>query len=59
MSHLEYKMLFQQMPDYKLLQHYEHFKLPNFKCYKARSISLCMQKITPIFIYGHTDYFSN
>jgi hypothetical protein len=32
------------MPDYQLLQHYEDFKLPNFKCYKTCFISLCIQK---------------
>ena len=44
MSHLEYKMLFQQTPNYQLLQHCAHFKLPNFKYYKIRSISLCIHK---------------
>ena len=27
MCHLEYEILFQQMPDYQLLHHYEHFNL--------------------------------
>jgi hypothetical protein len=43
MTHLEYKMFFQQMPDYQLLQHYD-LTIPNINCYKTRLISLCIQK---------------